>query len=386
MRVLVVWELGGGYGHVAQLPAIAERLRKRGHEPLFALRDLSLVEASLGRSGYRLLQAPVWLPVATGIPPAANYAELLFRFGYLETDRLTALVRAWRELYRLADPDVLLLNHAPTALLGARGLALRSIRFGTGFECPPALSLLPGFHSSVGDDRLVNSERRVCESVNTVLSAVGAPQLDSFSDLVCADETVLCTFRELDPYAAARVNGHYAGALMTPATGIEPQWPDGEGCRIFGYLKANYPGFREVLRQLAESPHRVLVHTPNLAPQDRQRFATDRLRFTAPVNVQRASKAADVVLSHAGHGTVTAALLAGCRQLMLPIHLEQGLNAHGIVRLGAGVLVDKDSKSRIGELLEELLGDGGFAAEAAVFAENHGSLNPIATLLDSVEG
>ncbi|MDH3452779.1 MAG: hypothetical protein OEN20_10180, partial [Gammaproteobacteria bacterium] len=111
MRVLVVWELGGGYGHVAQLPQLAQQLAQAGHEAVFALRDLSQVEMSLGRQGLRLLQAPLWLPRPAGLPPTANYAELLYTCGYLEVERLGAVVRAWRELYALVAPDVVLLNH-----------------------------------------------------------------------------------------------------------------------------------------------------------------------------------------------------------------------------------------------------------------------------------
>ena len=48
--------------------------------------------------------------VAETVRGAANFAELLFRFGYLDTAALTGMLKAWRETLMAVGPDRLLLN------------------------------------------------------------------------------------------------------------------------------------------------------------------------------------------------------------------------------------------------------------------------------------
>ncbi len=59
-RILVAWELGAGYGHLYAFPRLAHALRERGHEVLFALRDLARAERVLGNGEFVLLQAPIF--------------------------------------------------------------------------------------------------------------------------------------------------------------------------------------------------------------------------------------------------------------------------------------------------------------------------------------
>lgn len=130
-RFLLAWELGGGMGHVMRLAPIAHALHAQGHALHLVLRDLSGADAALGdlASSPRvtLWQAPMWLPQLRGLPAPAVYAELLFRAGYLDATRLLSLVRAWQALLDAIAPDLLLADHAPTALLAARDHGLPAL-------------------------------------------------------------------------------------------------------------------------------------------------------------------------------------------------------------------------------------------------------------------
>jgi hypothetical protein len=57
--------------------------------------------------------------------PPLNYADILLRFGYADSNDLLGLVVAWRELMRLTGFELVLADHAPTAILAARTLACR---------------------------------------------------------------------------------------------------------------------------------------------------------------------------------------------------------------------------------------------------------------------
>src|SRR5256885_10808551 len=81
-RILCVWELGTGYGHLGRLLPVALQLRERGHEVVFALRDLTHAEAFLGRRGFRLLQSPTWMGERRGGESSLTYAEIPANLGF----------------------------------------------------------------------------------------------------------------------------------------------------------------------------------------------------------------------------------------------------------------------------------------------------------------
>ena len=57
-RILLAWELGGDYGHLMRFLTLGRELARRGHEPVFALRELTHVDAVLGDEPFRVFQAP----------------------------------------------------------------------------------------------------------------------------------------------------------------------------------------------------------------------------------------------------------------------------------------------------------------------------------------
>ncbi|MCW5954722.1 MAG: hypothetical protein KIT69_20910, partial [Propionibacteriaceae bacterium] len=165
-RFLLAWELGGGLGHSVPLAQIAAPLLAAGHRVDIALRDVSTARAAFGpvfqHPGLQIWQSPLFLAQLRGVPETVSYAELLFRAGFLDAGRLLGPVRAWRALFGAVAPDLLLVDHAPTALLAARGLGLRTAAIGTGFFVPPALTPIPAFREwePVDPRRVAAAEER----------------------------------------------------------------------------------------------------------------------------------------------------------------------------------------------------------------------------------
>src|SRR5712664_602835 len=157
-----------GYGHLGSALPLAMKLRERGHQIIFALRDLAHAERFLGQRGFALLQAPVWMSERRGPELPVSYAEMLANFGFLDRAGLTGMVKAWRELYRLVRPDLLVIDHGPTALLAARSTGIRRVLLGTGFHSPPRTSPMPSLRPwlNISQERLVESERQVMETIN----------------------------------------------------------------------------------------------------------------------------------------------------------------------------------------------------------------------------
>jgi UDP:flavonoid glycosyltransferase YjiC (YdhE family) len=78
----------------------------------------------------------------------------------------------------------------------------------------------------------------------------------------------------------------------------------------------------------------------------------------------------DVVASHAGSGTLLAALARGIPQLCLPQGGDQFGNAASCARVGAGLALRPEEADRkaISEALQQLLADPSFRRSAAMVA------------------
>jgi Glycosyltransferase family 28 C-terminal domain len=375
-RVLMSWELGGGMGHAARFAAFADGLGAHAR-PYIALRDLSQAASMANNASLTLLQAPLWLPEARGLPEAANYAELLFRAGFLDPVKLKAVVCAWRSMFTLVKPDLLLLDHAPTALLAARGLPIKKALIGTGFFTPPPISPMPPFRiwEKTSPARLHQAESIALNSANQVLEALGAPALGRLADLFEVDENFLTTWRELDHYPQRAEGTRYWGPEAMLTAGVEPRWPQGNGAAVFTYLTADYPHLKAVLDALKAAPVRTLAYIRGLSPAARASLEAPNLFISAePVRLDEARARADLVVCHANAGTVSAVLQAGKPVVMLPLHAEQYLFALRVVETGAGVLLEPQGVlSKLPKLLKQMSGNCSQREAASQLAKKYGA-------------
>jgi UDP:flavonoid glycosyltransferase YjiC (YdhE family) len=377
-RILFCWELGQNLGHILGFLPVALELRKRGHEVVFVLRDLSRVEQTLGQYDFTCLPCPLWIPKAPNLPPQLSYCEMLFRFGFLDPDGLTGLVKAWRSLFELSKADLLVIDHAPTALLAASGLGIPRALFGTGFFNPPRTVPLRPFRwwQKAPLERLVKSEARVLATINSVRANTGLPKLRAVQELFDTEESFLCTLPELDHYPG-RKDAVYWGPRFSLDSGDAPHWPEGDSKRVFCYLYPHHRHFEAVLGALSQLPVSAVVYAPRLSPAVKERFASGSLCFSeGAVNMEAARQGCDLAVCHGGHGTVSAMLLAGKPLLLLPSQLEQAMMSRCIVQHNLGLMVNADEKQLdFRQVLERLLGDSAFAESARAFAGRHANFN-----------
>jgi hypothetical protein len=381
-RVLFCWELGGDYGHLSRQLPVALELQRRGHEPVFAVRDLTGAEAILGPHGLRWLQAPLWIGQLTNLPPAISYPELLMRFGFLDARGLTGICRAWRNLVELVSPQALVLDHAPTALLATRGLGLPRLNLGDGFCIPPRMRPLPAFRWWQRENaaRLQDSERHAWQTANQVLITLGAPPLVDFSEIAVCDANVFCTFRELDHYPE-RPDCDYAGPIFSLGQGISVTWPQVGEQRIFAYLKPGFTDLERVLEALSKSPASVLAHVPGASRQMLTRFNTANMAVSErPLDMQQASAQCDLAVCHGGAGTTAAMLLAGKPLLLLPMQMEQTMTAKRLETLGVALAMPREAVAQAPRFLKRTLAEPSLAARARSFALDHSSYDQRATV------
>jgi len=381
-RIVFAWEFGAGLGHILNELPLAKKLQERGHEVFCVMKNVIDAGKILGQHEIKVLQAPVWQVKIKKRENTFNYAETLFNQGYLVDGALSTMVKSWRNLYDFMRPDLLIADHAPSALIAARGTAIRTALFGTGFCAPPRQNPMPSIipWSSLPLRLFEKSEKEAVRVINQVLAEQGAPVLTSLADLFAVDENILATFEELDHYQT-REAAKYWGPLMNLPEGERPVWPvTAHNKKIFCYLKPTYPYVEDVLASLQQIKASVIIFLPHAAKEIKEKFHSAALKFTdIPLNMAETCKECDMVICHAGHGTVAVTLLHGKPLLLVPEHdqLEQILIARNIAVRKLGLCIFTRHKVRDYKgAITRILSESAFSAEAGKFARKYRDFNP----------
>jgi UDP:flavonoid glycosyltransferase YjiC (YdhE family) len=374
-RILMAWELGAGYGHLAPLLTLARPLKAAGHEVSFVVRDVVAAEAVLAGSSIPFYPAPAnFLP--SGGSTLHSYPQILLGTAFNREDELSARVRAWQSLFQVLRPDVLVADHAPTALLAARGADFPCVISGNGFVIPPDTSPLPDLRPWAPADPAVleRDEALALERANAVAARIGLPKLSRLADLYAGATPALFTFRELDNYASLRKDATYWGTLPGPG-GVTPRWPTGPGKRVFFYGQP-FPSLPQVLESLSKGPHRTLVYIPKLAPE-LKRHASAHLAFADTLQDMAVvtQECAAAVMTN-GHSTTASMLLAGKPLVLLPQHLEMFLIARSVEAQGACLSAPLLKLEGILGKLERVLGEPQFTEKAQALAAAHRDWDP----------
>lgn len=389
-NIVFCWELGAGYGHIARLLPLALNLKARGHHPVFVVRDLGGAERLLTPHGIRAYQAPLWLGKVQGLPDPYSYAELLMRFGFLDAQALTGVARAWRHLIELLAPDLLVLDHAPTALLATRGMGVPRLQLGDGFCIPPDAAPLPPFAwwTSPNRLRLADSERHALATANTVLRTLGSPDMTRLAELHTCDATFMAAFKEMDHYLGAgvpRPDTDFCGPIFDLGQGAEVDWPGAPGPRIFAYLKPGYAGLEAVLNALRQTQASILVHVAGASRKTYQSHSLPHMAMSAePLDMEAVRHSCDLVVTHGGAGTTAAALLAGKPLALLPMQMEQRMSARLLSQQGVAVSTESDQLASWPRQLKKALSDDTLRERAQAFAQQHAGYNQTATIEQAV--
>ncbi len=385
--ILFAWELGGGLGHLAPIAPVLARLREMGYRVVVAARDLFRARPLVGRHGVELLQAPIKTNKSgERIDPLRSFAHILYNCGFAEFDELAALAEAWRHLLRFVQPDLVVCDHAPVALIMARALSIARATIGTGFCCPPDVYPMPDFRPWLpgAEEAIRHDEDKVTGNVNRLLQEWNCPEIDHLGQLYGeVDECFLATFAELDHYSQ-REGGNYRGPLGT-SIGCAPIWPDTEGKRVFAYLKPTKV-IPVVLRALEEQEFCSLVYVERAPFRLKAYYESARLRFApGPVDLEAVGRQCDLVILNGGHGSTASLLLAGRPILQVPANLEQALTGLAVERMQAGLCVNPERPGEAPRKLRALAGSDEFGAGAARFAAAHQDFDPAAVIEGLVE-
>lgn len=389
---LIAWELGGGLGHVGPLRAIAGELFRRGHALRLATANTSLCRQALAGIDIGIGACPRLPPSGRRLKVPCTFADALHDAGYASADAVTAAVGEWLRLIDAVEPDRLLADYSPTAMLAARARGLPTVLIGTGFVCPPDVSPLPSLHPAVTEPHWAEEvETNVLASMNAALAAHGGSPLERVGALVGqADTRLLLTLPELDHYPdRATAPGDVFARLFEALPGAEAAWPERvAGPRVFVYLREG--DFVEpLLGGLAAKRIATVAYTPRLPRERAARFAASTVSVhTSPVDLRPLLDGCDVAVHHGGHVSACGLLLAGVPTLTLPMSLEQAVTGRRLRALGAGLDAPSDDLNAIAGALEDLLEDARYAATARAIAARHSPLSArqaVGEAVDAIE-
>ncbi len=145
---------------------------------------------------------------------------------------------------------------------------------------------------------------------------------------------------------------------------------------------------RAALRGLVDAPVRVLA-TYNRRLPPRSLPVPDNARVVDWISYARTMPHCDLVVCHAGHGTLVRALASGCAVVACPAVGDMNENAARVDWAGAGVRVPRRfvTPRVLGLAVERALGDGAMRARArelAAWAHEHDAGAAAARLVEQL--
>lgn len=338
-RIILAWELGGNYGHISRLVPLIASLKMNGHDVSLIVRDISTARQFTQHLDVLVLQTPLSQPRKQYLQPI-SFADVIANAGFDSFENLYALVRGWHDLFKLLHPDVVVAEYAPVAILSSKLANIPCLRVDTGFAIPPDVSPWPSFRPwlRVASEQLLVREMELLAEINHVAAALRKPKFGQLYEAVRSDLTLITSVPELDHYPG-RKNGRYIGPLSGLICESTSSWPIGDGSRIFVYIRP-FSGFEKILEILVSGRFRSIVVIPDIDASQAAKLTNDRLTvLNYPVEIGCILRNADLVISHAGHGLSSAALMAGVPVLAIPTQIEQLMLTNIMEQLGIGKML-----------------------------------------------
>ena len=377
-HILIVWEMGSNLGHLSRDVGVARKLRELGHKITFVVRDANIAEQVLTPEGFTHLPAPKPALVKRLAKPIESYAEILIEYGYADELTLPGLVREWLQLFTLCEAQLIIIDHAPTALLAARIAQIAAVVIGSGFEIPPNVTPLPGIRPGVNSpsSQLQLSEMTVVQAINTVFDSHAQAPIHHLAELFTNVTALLTTFPELDHYGP-RNDREYVGPIHSPLPASSVTWSEQTGNRILVYLRTDFIKPDALLSALSKLSAEVICVIPKADEAVCKRYTNSRLRiFNQSISIEPLMRDASLVVNYGGAGTITQTLLQGVPMLLLPPLLEQHVGALKVANIGAAIVLNHHaSANQLANALNTLLNNPAYKSAAQRFAQQHQSFD-----------
>jgi UDP:flavonoid glycosyltransferase YjiC (YdhE family) len=374
MKIMISWELGGNYGHLTRHIAFAQSMRQRGHTVLFVVRDTAIADSILQPHGLAYMPAPQPARWHGGTNAMRSYADILRFHGLGELSTATPLFEAWQKIFEQFQPDLLVPDHSPAALIVAQCLKITSLEVATGFERPPDTMPYTNFRPWLPSDGAeVQKEACVLGVINTYGARhIGIRPFPNLPSALKASLMLLASLPELDHYPT-RKRGRYIGPITYWQDGLVADWKQNNRPKVFVYLR-RFAELKAMLSFLSNAAFDTILVCPDLSVQEVMQLETADVQvFRQPVQLERVLKSCDLCISHGGLGMSSACLLSATKVLVIPTHVEQLLLANALIRCGVGVALKTKqvTPGRLQKLITLLLTDASYTTASHRIAQKY---------------
>jgi hypothetical protein len=126
---------------------------------------------------------------------------------------------AWRRLLTALDVDLMVFDHAPTALMASEGLGMARVLYGSTFCAPPQTDPLPHMQwwERRGAENIQANEKLALHTLNTLRREMGNRERDKVASLFATEANFLLGIEALDHYPQ-RSGVTYHGPAPAPPT------------------------------------------------------------------------------------------------------------------------------------------------------------------------
>lgn len=349
-RILCVWEQGASIGHLNNLLLPIQIAVKAGHQVVLVARQLHDIKAVFGDLPITCMQAPFKQnAVGGGQESFLSFTHLLTRQCFSSADELQVYINAWCALYYLIKPDLVMFEHSPTALIAAHDYPFKKIVVGNGFSVPPRVgqadaAFVPFPTTQLSPETLSTlraDDAQLLQLINQALAISGAKPISSLHAIYAqAHAFWLMSWPELDHFGPR--TGHTFLGVQPPTQRASPEWPAGDGQKVFGYLNA-MPSMEAFLQALESAKVCALLLVRDLPAQLRERYGAGAIHFIdSAVNLEDVAAQASWVVSNANHNTAAFFAQRGIPQLLIPTHQEHLFLALRLVQQGAAAMAYQD--------------------------------------------
>ncbi|MGL4729287.1 MAG: glycosyltransferase [Bosea sp. (in: a-proteobacteria)] len=371
-RALLVSEVGAGAGHVTRLRRIAQVLGGQGVGCVAAVFKQTHTEA-LAPFVTHVLPAPGW-PGLWGKPEAVaprqdgsapTYADMLIKLGLGTVSDVRANQFAWDGLLQVLQPDIIVGDYAPGAMLAAAG-RMPAVAVGTGFTVP---AVRDGY--LLFERYLPEAEKQVQEMLfSSIAEGAGLDARAGRPTAIAAlrgNTPCAASLPEFDPSFDVR-----AEALVPPEIDEIPDVETGNGSDLLAYCGDEIGVFSSLLPELGQLGRRIRIYAPGLATQMANSFMAAGIILEAkPFSLTEIARSGALVIHHGGLGICQLAALAGVPQLIFYRTGERWNNAQAVSRSGAGwgMPAAQADAATLVQLATRMLDEQGYRRAAGLWAQ-----------------
>jgi MGT family glycosyltransferase len=369
----------GDPGHAFPMIALGRALVARGHD--VTLQTWTRWQEAVEGEGIAFAPAPEYQVFPSGPEPLAFYEAVIHATrDTLPMVRVLQPDVAVADILTLAPALAAELCDVPVATLiphvyphGERDFPIYSL----GARLPrTGAGRLFWRHAQRQVDRGLELGRR---ELNDTRHALGLPPLEHVHGGISRRLALVATFPQLEYPRRWPEHVHVVGPLMwePPADDVEPP-PGDQPLVLVAPSTAQDPEhrmLRAALRGLGDADVRVLA-TWNRRLPPRPLPVPGNARVVDWVSYSRTIPLCDLVVCHAGHGTLVRALASGCAVLACPAVGDMNENAARLDWAGAGVRLPRRfvSPRPLRLAVERALGEESIRARArelGAWAEGH---------------